>query len=64
MDDEAHAIEGANRLDLVQVWLRSRDRGWEVADGMRAELALRQTEDLREKRDPKRFDGVPDPFEG
>lgn len=63
MDDEERAIEGARNLTLVRRWLRSRDRGWEVADGMRGELALRRLEDVREGRDVKRFDGIPDPYE-
>lgn len=63
MDDEAYAIEGAKHPHLIRRWLKSRDRGWDVADGMRAELSLRHMEDIRESRDPKRFDGIPDPMD-
>lgn len=63
MEDEDHAIEGARYPHWIKRWLASRDRGWEVADGMRTELALRHIEDLREGRDPKRFDGIPDPYD-
>jgi hypothetical protein len=62
MEHVEQVIEGAKVVEYVRRWLRSRDRGWEVADGMRAELALRRLEDREQGRDPKRFDGIPDPF--
>lgn len=62
LESEAGAIKGARWPHLIKRWLRSRDRGWELVQGMRAELSLRVIEDMKEGRDPKRFDGVPDPM--
>lgn len=59
MDDEDRAIEGASHPELIRTWLRSRDQGWKVADGMRTELHHRHLEDLAQGRDFKRFDGIP-----
>ncbi len=61
MDHEAGAMEGARWPHLILRWLSSRDRGWNLVSEMRIELHYRAMEDLREGRDPRRFDGLPDP---
>lgn len=63
MDNEDKVIEGARSPHIIKTWLSSRDHGWRVADGMRTELRLRQQEDMREGRDLRRFDGLPDPYD-
>lgn len=65
MDHEDRIIANAHKSDvLIKRWLASRDRGWNLVDEMRTELSLRRMEDMKEGRDPNRFDGIPDPMEG
>lgn len=60
MDNQANAIEGAKRPELILTWLAKLDQGWRLVEEQSRELTLRHAEDRREGRDHYRFVNVSD----